>query len=84
MSERRNYDPNLIIQAADEKLANNDINGGQMLFSAALLDWVDDARENSLGLDQDVMREAIATLWIAYAHFLRKAKQFKSATEAYE
>jgi len=30
------------------------------------------------------MREAIATLWIAYAHFLANAKQFKSATEAYE
>jgi tetratricopeptide (TPR) repeat protein len=85
MSDPRNYDPNIIMKAADDKLTNGDVNGGQMLFQSALLDWVDDARENiSHQQDQDQMREAIATLWIAYTQFLRKAKQFKSATEAFE
>ena len=85
MSDPRNYDPNIIMKAADDKLTNGDVNGGQMLFQSALLDWVDDAREDmSHQQDQDQMREAIATLWIAYTQFLRKAKQFKSATEAFE
>ena len=85
----RNYDPNIIIKAANEKLAiNNDVAGGQMLFQSGLLDWVDDAREHHVDPSSSVsiesMREAIATLWIAYAQFLIKAKQYKSATEAYE
>ena len=83
-SSRRNYDPAIIIKAADDKLSSNDVAGGQTLYQSALLNWVDDARENVFGQDPEQMREAIATLWIAYAHFLRKAKQFKSATEAYE
>ena len=82
----RSYDPNIVIKAANDKLAANDFAGGSMCFQGALMNWVDDAREitpNS-NLDPDQMREAIATLWVSYAHFLRKAKQFKSATEAYE
>jgi tetratricopeptide (TPR) repeat protein len=77
------YDPNVIIEAAEEKLTNSDFEGGQMMFQSALLDWVDDAREGSRG-DPESMREAVASLWLAYAHFLAKAKQFKSATEAFE
>lgn len=86
MGDSSTYDPNVIIKAADEKLANNDLEGGTMLFQSALLDWVDDAREQvtTSGGDAEQMREAIATLWISYAHYLQKAKQFKSATEAYE
>ena len=80
----RTYDPTIIIKAAEDKLSSNDMAGGQTLFQSALLNWVDDARENVFGQDPEQMREAIATLWIAYAHYLRKAKQFKSATEAYE
>jgi hypothetical protein len=77
------YDPNMIISAADDKLSGNDLEGGQMVFQSALLSWVDDAREGAAG-DAEQMQEAVATLWLAYAHFLAKAKQFKSATEAYE
>lgn len=56
-----------------------------MLFQSALLDWADDFRENSAGIaDADQVREAMATLWIAYASYNRNAKQFKTATEAYE
>jgi hypothetical protein len=77
------YDPNMIIAAADDKLSGNDLEGGQMVFQSALLSWVDDAREGAAG-DAEQMQEAVATLWLAYAHFLAKAKQFKSATEAYE
>lgn len=82
--DSRNYDPAIIIKAADDKLNANDVGGGQTLFQTALLNWVDDARFNATSVDAEQMREAIATLWTAYAHFLRKAKQFKSATEAYE
>lgn len=77
------YDPNVIIQAANDKLAASDLEGGQMIFQSALLTWVDDAREGH-GQDIESLREAVATLWLAYAHFLAGAKQFKSATEAYE
>ncbi|KAG7370807.1 tetratricopeptide repeat protein [Nitzschia inconspicua] len=78
------YDPNIVIQAADEKFVANDLTGGQTLYQSALLNWVDDAQFSSDVTDRDQLQEAIATLWIAYAQFLQKAKQFKSATEAYE
>lgn len=78
------YDPNLIIQSANVKLSSGDLEGGQMIFQSALLTWVDDAREGGTGVDAESLREAIATLWLAYAQFLASAKQFKSATEAYE
>lgn len=81
-----NHDPNTVIQAANDKLSQNDFEGGQMLFQSALLDWVDEARETMASnlIDVEPLKEAIATLWIAYASFLIQAKQFKSATEAYE
>lgn len=83
MSHTRSYDPNIIIRAANDKLALNDLNAGQTLFQTALLNWVDDAREGA-DVDPDALKEAIATLWVAYAHFLVRAKQFKSATQAFE
>ncbi|GKY91457.1 hypothetical protein MPSEU_000118000 [Mayamaea pseudoterrestris] len=76
------YDPNAIIQAANQKLANDaDIDGGSMVFQSALLEWSDDARE---GHHSETLTEAIATLWIAYAQFYANHKQFKTATEIYE
>jgi tetratricopeptide (TPR) repeat protein len=85
MTNTRSYDPNIIIRAANEKLASGDLAGGQTLFQSALLNWVDDAREGTENtMDADSLKEAIATLWIAYCHFLMSAKQFKSATEAFE
>lgn len=83
------YNPNTIIEAANAKLTqSNDWEGGQLLFQSALLTWSDDARElksaSSTGRVPEELREAVATLWIAYAHYLASAKQFKSATEAYE
>ena len=80
------YDPNIVIKAADDKLGADDLEGGKLLFQSALLNWVDDAQfaASNPSVDGDSLREAIATLWIAYAHYLQKAKQFKSATEAYE
>lgn len=62
------FDPTIIIRAADDKRKNNDLNGAQMIFMSALLDWVDSAREGQVS-NPDQVREAIATLWIAYAHF---------------
>lgn len=79
----RSYDPNIIIRAAHDKLTTGDLAGGQTLFQSALLNWVDDAREGST-MDADSLKEAIATLWVAYAQFLMNAKQYKSATEAFE
>ena len=77
------YDPNVVIKAADAKLAAGDIKGGKTLYQSSLFTWVDDAQFGGPS-NIDQLREAIATLWIAYAHFLQKAKQFKSATETYE
>lgn len=79
------YDPDVIVKGAEAKRDANDIAGAQMLYQQALLDWVDDAREGTdLGLDPTRMREAIATLWIAYANLSRQAQMYKSASEAYE
>ena len=80
------YDPNAVIQAANEKLARGgDIEAASLVFQSALLEWSDDAREGGQnGVDVETLTEAIATLWIAYAQFYANHKQFKSATEAYE
>jgi len=67
-----NYDPNMIIQAAEEKRKQNDLSGAQMVYMSALLDWVDAAREGGVR-DPEQVREAIATLWLAYAHFNQSA-----------
>lgn len=73
---QESYDPNVIIQAAEEKRAQNDVNGAQMMFQSALLDWVDAAREGGVR-DPDQVREAIATLWLAYAHFNQSANMVR-------
>mmetsp|Transcript_45059 Transcript_45059/g.50508 ORF Transcript_45059/g.50508 Transcript_45059/m.50508 type:complete len:635 (-) Transcript_45059:128-2032(-) len=78
------YDPNVVIKAADAKLEANDIQGGQTLYQSSLFNWVDDAQFGGGSGNIDQLREAIATLWISYAHYLQKAKQYKSATDAYE
>jgi hypothetical protein len=76
-----NRDPNTIISAADARLAAGDLEGGTLVFQSALLDWGDHYRESGAN---EQLKDAIATLWLAYAQFLAKAKQFKSATDAYE
>jgi hypothetical protein len=80
-SKMSNRDPNIIISAADARLTAGDLEGGTLVFQSALLDWGDHYRES--GADEQ-LKDAIATLWLAYAQFLAKAKQFKSATDAYE
>lgn len=82
MDTSNSHDPNTIISAANARLASGDLEGGTLVFQSALLDWVDHARESSVA--NEPLNDAIATLWLAYAHFLRSAKQFKSATDAYE
>ena len=80
-----NYDPNAVIAAADARLAAGDLEGGQLVYQSALLDWVDIARESSGSTTANLpTKDAIGTLWLAYAQFLRKAKQNKSAMDAYE
>lgn len=80
-SPAQKYDPNRIIQAANEKLQQDaDWQGGDHLFQAALLEWSDDARESG----DESLREALATLYMAYANFLAGAKQYKSSMDAYE
>lgn len=66
--EEPSFDPNVIIQAAEAKKKQNDMNGAQMMYMSALLNWVDAAREGGVR-DADQAREAIATLWLAYAYF---------------
>ena len=82
-TSHNSYDPNVVIQAAEAKLATGDVQGGQTLFQSSLFNWVDDAQFGNVP-NKDQLQEAIATLWISYAHFLGKAKQFKTASEAYE
>lgn len=65
--ENNKFDPSVIIKAAEEKRIAGDISGAQMVFMSAILDWVDTARETVVA-DPEQVREAIATLWIAYAN----------------
>ena len=75
------HDPNLIIQAAEEKKAAGDLSGAHMLFESALLEWGDEARE---GVGGEQLRDALTTMWLAYADFHRGNKAWKSAMDTYE
>lgn len=77
------FDPNVIIQAAEEKRRQNDINGAQMMYMSALLNWVDAAREGGVR-DPEQAREAIATLWLALAHFNQSANMVRPRMNVYE
>ncbi len=70
------YDPNQIIQQANESYTTNQkLEEAQMIYQSALLDWVDDATEmENSGRDVRAMKEAIATLWIEYAKLNAKVK----------
>jgi tetratricopeptide (TPR) repeat protein len=75
------HDPNLIIHAAEERKSAGDLSAAHMLFESALLEWGDEARE---GMGGEQLREALATLWLAYADFHRSNKAWKSAMDTYE
>jgi hypothetical protein len=75
------HDPNLIIQAAEEKRSAGDLSGANLLFESALLEWGDEARE---GIGGEPLRDALANLWLAYADFHRSNKAWKSAMDTYE
>jgi tetratricopeptide (TPR) repeat protein len=83
LNSRRQYDPNLILHAAEEKRSLGDLAGAQLLFESALLEWGDDAREKKRDVDQNLC-DAITTLWLAYADFHRTNKAWKSAMDTYE
>jgi len=81
------HNPNVIIQKANEKVEQNDLDGARMICQSALLDWVDDAREMSGDADSATVtkiRAAIANLWIGYANMYRSSKKYRAATETYE
>jgi hypothetical protein len=85
------YNPHRVIQEANERLQNAGASwvGAEQVFQSALLEWSDDAREMSMGQSQsphvyETLREALATLYIAYAQFLAQHHQYKSSMEAYE
>ena len=69
------YSPSRIIAAADAKVVEGDIQGAEMLYKEALLDWVDDAREGTAMNQPDKMKNAIADLWCGYATFYFKLKK---------
>lgn len=72
------HNPSLILQKANEKMEENDLDGVRMICQSALLDWVDDAREMSCNADSATVtkiRAAIATLWIGYANLYRSTKK---------
>lgn len=76
------YDPNVIIQEANEKFAQSELENAQMAYQSALLDWVDDAREmENSGKDITALRDSIATLWIEYAKLNRKANMVRLRSE---
>jgi len=71
------YDPRTVETKANIKFNLGDVEGAQMAYQQALLDWVDDAREASSG-DADPatpMGQAIADLWISFANLNRKANK---------
>lgn len=87
------YNPAAVMTAAHAQLAAGDWEGGQFLFQSSLLEWTDDVREGGAGesstttaisAEEEQQREAIATLWLGYAQYLVDAKQYKSATRAYD
>mmetsp|Transcript_38820 Transcript_38820/g.116721 ORF Transcript_38820/g.116721 Transcript_38820/m.116721 type:complete len:598 (-) Transcript_38820:64-1857(-) len=78
------HDTDSVIKEADAKFAAKNLDGARIIYQSALLDWVDDAREGSGGEAPDLLKDKITTLWIAYANLNKRAKMFKSATEAYE
>lgn len=84
-SSNNKYDPNAVIAAAN---GAPDLDGGRFIFQSALLEWVDDAREGGGQQGESdggtTLREAVATLWLAYARYLVRHKQFRSAGDAYE
>lgn len=80
MNQEENFDPNTIIQAAEEKRRQNDISGAEMMYKSALLDWVDAAREGGVR-DPEQAREAIATLWLAYAQFNQSNNMVRRSTD---
>ena len=69
------HNPETIIQQANEKYNNNDLEGAQMVYQSALLEWQDDA---SFGVSDPAtvqhISEGIATLWIEFANLNRKAE----------
>jgi len=67
------YSPTRLIAAADAKVAEGDVQGAELLFKEALLDWVDDAREGTG--DPMKMRNAIADLWCGFATFYFNLKK---------
>jgi hypothetical protein len=83
VQQQEQYDPNVIIQQANEVYANKkeNLESAQMIYQGALLDWVDDTREmeNSGRQDIDIqhVKDAIATLWIAYAHLNQLAEKVR-------
>ena len=72
------HNPDIIIQKANEKVEQDDLDGARMICQSALLDWVDDAREMSGDADSATVariRVAIADLWIGYANLYRTTKK---------
>ena len=69
------YSPSRIIDEASKKVSEGDLQGAEMLYQEALLDWVDDAREGNDANNPDKMKNAIAELWCGYATYFFKLKK---------
>ena len=68
------YDPRTVESTANIKYNLGDIEGAQMAYQQALLDWVDHARE-ATDADAADMAQAVADLWIGFANLNRKANK---------
>ncbi len=76
--EEGSHNPEDVVNEANEKFANNDLAGAQMVYQSALLEWVDDA---SFGESNPVIvkhiSDGVAKLWIEFVKLLRKANMVR-------
>jgi hypothetical protein len=81
MEDSHQYDPEIIIEEANEKYNNNDFDGALNVYLAKIFEWVDDY---SFGASDPKIKEGTARLWIESANLQRLAKKFKAATDTFE
>lgn len=82
MEDSQQYDPEAIIEEANEKYNNNDFDGAINVYLAKIFEWVDDYSFG--GASDPKIIEGTARLWIESANLQRLAKKFKASTDTFE
>lgn len=81
MEDSQQYDPEIIIEEANQKYNNNDFDGAMNVYLAKIFEWVDDY---SFGASDPKIKEGTGRLWIESANLQRLTKKFKAATDTFE